>query len=292
MRLIALLIALWANRHPQKVDRWRDPAPFLRYVHWLQSRLPTPSNRDALLRLALALLPPILLFALLQIWLEGWLFGLAEIALGVWALLFLHGAGRPEEQLQEFGSAWRDGQLGAARGHVAELTGSSAATASEAALPLLAAAGLFWQSYRRLLSGIFWLLLLGPVGPLALRLIVLTHETALLHDEALAVHSNRLLAALDWLPARAAALSFALAGSFVHARAAWRKAQQESDEPARLVAASGVGALHLDDSSDELFDTADDEVEDFLQDAQELVGRSLMVWLAAAALLTIAGWLY
>lgn len=293
MRLIAILLALWANRHPLQVDRWRDPGPFLRYLHWLQARLPAASSRDAQLRLALALLPPILIFALLQAWLEDWLFGLAEIALGVWALLFLHGSGRPDEQLQEFRQAWREGHVGTARGYATDLTGSAVTTASDPSLPLLAVAGLFWQTYRRLLSGIFWLLLLGPVGPVAVRLLVLTNETAQVRgDVDITDYSTRLLHLVDWLPARAAALSLALAGSFVPARDAWRKAQQESDDPTRLVTAAGIGALHIDDLAEELFDPADDDADDLLQDSQELVGRSLMIWIAVAALLTIAGWLY
>lgn len=293
MRLIAILIAFWANQHPQKIDRWRNPTLYLRYLHWLQERLATHfGDKQDLVQLVLALLPPILIFALLQVWLEGWFFGLAEIALGIWALLFLHGPGRPEEQLKDFGEAWREGHIGSARGYAAELSGSSTATASESTLPLLATAGLFWQTYRRLLSGIFWLLLLGPIGPFALRLVVLTHEAVKLRDSRLTDYSERLLGILDWLPARASALSFALAGSFVHARSAWRQAQHESKHASRLVAATAIGALHIDDLAEEIFEAEDDDLEDLLQDAQELVGRSLMVWVAVAALLTIAGWLY
>ncbi|NLO80063.1 MAG: regulatory signaling modulator protein AmpE [Xanthomonadaceae bacterium] len=292
MRLIAILLALWANQHPRKVDSWRSPEPFLRYLRWLERSLWERVGDHPWLRLALALLPPVLLFALLQVLLEGWLLGLAEIALGAWALLFLHGPGSPDEQVRDFCADWREGRIDSARSHAAELTDSSTNTASAASLPLLAAAGLFWQSYRRWLSGIFWLLLLGPVGPVALRLIVLLHEHAQRQsDDELADSSNQLLALADWLPARAAALSFALAGSFVHARDAWRKAGDESDQAARLVAAAGVGALHIDDA-EEPFDPESDDVEEFLQDARELVGRSSMIWVAVAALLTIAGWLY
>lgn len=293
MRLIAILLALWANRHPHQADRWRSPTLFLRYLDWVRIRLPARFDNDGLLQLALILLPPVVLFFLLQLWLEDWLFGLAEIALGVWALLFLHGSGHVDSQIESFLDAWREGRVSYARTHAAELAGRDISSTSDAGLPLIAAEGMFWQTYRRLLVGIFWLLIVGPVGPVAVRLAVLVRDTVALDNDNLAHYSSKLVNLLDWLPARAAALSFALAGSFVHARDDWRESEQEFDsDPQRLVAAAGIGALNVDDSADKPFDANDDDAEEFLADARDLVGRSLMVWVAVAALLTIAGWLY
>jgi membrane protein required for beta-lactamase induction len=292
MRLIAILLALWANRHPRHVDRWRNPAPFLQYLQWIRTRVPARSSNEGLLQLALALLPPVLLFALLQAWLDGWLFGLAEIALGAWALLFLQGAGRPDDQRQAFVEAGREGRLDSARSYAAPLAGLQAPSSSASQLPMLAAEGLLWQAYRRLLGGIFWLLIVGPVGPVAVRLAALARESSLFRDDSFAHYSEQLLKLIDWLPARATALSFALAGSFVHARDGWLRSQHLSDDPQRLITAAGIGALDIDDAPEELFDAENDDAEDLLKDTQELIGRSLMIWLGAAALLTIAGWLH
>lgn len=293
MRLIAILLALWANHHPHHADRWRSPVPFLRYLDWARTRLPARFDNEGALQLSLILVPPVLLFTLLQVWLEDWLFGLAEIALGVWALLFLHGSGHVDSQLENFLEAWREGRSDSAHTYAAELAGRDISAAADTELPVIAAEGIFWQTYRRLLVGIFWLLIVGPVGPVAVRLAVLTRDAVLLRNDSLTHYSSRLVDLLDWLPARAAALSFALAGSFVHAREGWQESQQAHDpDPRRLVTAAGIGALNLDDSSAAVFDADDDDAEDFLEDARQLVGRSLMVWVGVAALLTIAGWLY
>jgi membrane protein required for beta-lactamase induction len=288
MRLIAILLALWANHHPHQIDRWRRPEPFLHYLDWVCARIPGRSDRDSLLQLVAALLPPLLLFAVVQVMLDDWLLGIAEIALGVWALLFLHGSGRADDQLDSFIQAWREGHYGTARNQASELAGRTIDDAtSNGQLPLAAMEGLFWQSYRRVLVGIFWLLIIGPVGPVAVRLVALAHESASARSSSFAHYSKALLNLIDWLPSRAAALSFALAGSFVRARQAWQDSQVAGFNARSLVVGTGIGALDADDSPDDA-----DEVEETLREARELVGRSLMVWIAIAALLTIAGWLY
>lgn len=288
MRLIAILLALWANHHPHQIDRWRRPEPFLRYLNWVCARLPERTDRDSLLQLIAVLLPPVLLFAIVQIMLDDWLLGIAEIALGVWALLFLHGPGQTDDQLDNFTQAWREGHFGTARAQAAELAGRNIDDAiSNTQLPLAAMEGLFWQSYRRVLSGIFWLLIIGPVGPVAVRLVALTHEAASARSSGFAHYSSKCLDLIDWLPSRAAALSFALAGSFVQAKEAWQDARDSDSSARTLIISTGTGALDIDDSPDD-----SDEMEETLRDARDLVGRSLLVWIAVAALLTIAGWLY
>lgn len=288
MRLIAILLALWANHHPYRIDRWRRPEPFLNYLNWVCARIPERSDRDSLLQLIAALLPPLLLFAVVQVMLDDWLLGIAEIALGVWALLFLHGPGRADDQLDSFTQAWREGHYDTARNQASELAGRTVGDdISNSQLPLVAIEGLFWQSYRRVLVGIFWLLIIGPVGPVAVRLVALTHESASARSSSFAHYSKALLNLIDWLPARAGALSFALAGSFVRARQAWQDSQDTEFNARSLIVGTGIGALDADDSPDDA-----DEVEEALREARELVGRSLMVWIAIAALLTIAGWLY
>src|SRR5699024_9772232 len=132
-----------------------------------------------------------------------------------------------------------------------------------------------------------WLLIIGPVGPFAVRLVVLTHEAASLRNDGLAQYSRTLLHLIDWLPARAAALSFALAGSFVQAREAWLDAHKTHPDSRNLVVSSGIGALDCDDPIED-----PDDMEELMRSARELVSRSLLIWIAVAALLTIAGWLY
>lgn len=286
MRLIAILLSLWANRYPERIDRWRRPEDFHRYADWVwrRSRL-----RDGVACLVAIVLPPVLVMGLLQ-WLIGdWVLGLGELVLGVVVLIWVHGPGRVDDALDAFLVAWRDGHLPRAREAVAAFGGD--ARADEAQLPTAAAEGLFLQSYRKLFAGIFWFLLLGPAGGVLVQATVLTRDHAARRGEpglALEQAASALLFALDWLPARATALSFGLAGSFVHAVEGWRAAQEEPDAgPQALVVRAGIAALHASDPGSE-----PGAVEEALRDARDLVWRSLMIWMAVVALLTIAGWIY
>jgi membrane protein required for beta-lactamase induction len=288
VRLIAILLSLWANRHPQHVDRWRQPHWLLRFAAWIETRCTAARLDDGLSCFLLILLPPVLLMAALQ-WLVGdWLLGLGELVLALWALLFAHGPGQVDERIAQFQHAWRQGQTELARQALAEL--GEPAAQSTLRLPTAAVAAVLWQSYRTVFSAIFWLLLLGPVGPVLLRVAVLIGEFAEGRPGArpMLPVARAFVYALDWLPARATALSFGLAGSFVPAVHGWQAAREEPGAGVRpLVVDAGVGALRPEAPEDD-----PDSVEEMLQEARALVSRAFMIWLAVTALLTIAGWLY
>ena len=288
MRLIAILLSLWANRYPERIDRWRRPESFYRYTGWVDARFRALRLDDGLSRYLAMLLPPVLLMAVLQWLAHGWLLGLGELVLSLAALLFAHGSGQVDSHLEAFSEAWRQRRPEYARQALAELDEAAQPT-DDAALPAAAVDALFWQSYRRVFSAIFWLLLLGPVGPVLMRIAALVHDYAERRAEpALAQVASAFLFTLDWLPVRATALAFGLAGSFVHAVEGWRAALQTPDEHSRrIVAGSGRAALDADET-----EMQPDSAVELLADARALVSRSLLVWLAATALMTIAGWLY
>lgn len=286
MRLIAILLSLWANRYPEQVDRWRRPDGFFRYAAWIDARCAGARLDDGLSCFLAVLLPPVLLMAALQWLAADALLGLGELILGLWALLFAHGPGQVDRRLEEFVDGWRQGRPERAREALAELA-AGPLPEDDAALPRAAVEALFWRSYRQLYGGLFWLLLLGPVGPVLLRSAELTREYAARREEpAMAHFAGAFLHALDWLPARATALAFGLAGSFVHAIEAWRAAREEPDvQPRHIVVHAGLGALSPEEPESEA-------VEELVEDARALVSRALLVWLSATAVLTIAGWLY
>lgn len=290
MRLIAILISLWLNHYSDVAARWERPGFFRAYADAVYRHFPPSRAGDGLGSVLALLLPPVLALGIVQWLADDWLLALIELVLGVWVLVLLHGPGSVDAQVEAFAGHYRQGRMVEARAAVAALTGREESVDSDVVLPGLALEGLFWQSYRRVFSGVFWYLLLGPVGALLLYLAELTRRFALEKADAgegMRQVADALLYALDWLPARAMALSFGLAGSFVHALDGWRAAQEEPDEgPQGIVVKSGVGALDPEDLS-----TQPDAVEENLRDARDLVTRTLMVWLAVIALLTITGWL-
>jgi AmpE protein len=72
---------------------------------------------------------------------------------------------------------------------------------------------LLWQAYQSFFAVIFWYFLLGPGAALAYRLLALSVENS--RQPALKERAEQLRHALDWLPVRVLALSFALVGNFV-----------------------------------------------------------------------------
>ena len=154
----------------------------------------------------------------------------------------------------------------------------------------------FHQALYRLFAVLFWFLLLGVAGAV---LYALTRSLAdRWQGEALFKGwLDRVLYALEWLPARGLAISFAAVGNFDNALAGWRKAARSGAESnAVIVEASGAGALgiRLEPASDESTEENGQVVgraapsADYMEGAVNLIWRALLLWLALLALL----WLF
>src|SRR5690606_30591874 len=139
MRLIAILLSLWANRHPEWLDKWRRSEPLFQYADWLRQRVLGAGRWQSALGLAAVVIPPLLVVVLLQWWLGGWLLGLA---IAVAALLFAHGPGRVDDDLEEFLSAWEQEDMPRAQRAVQALSGTADSPAAGAQLPQEAIHGL------------------------------------------------------------------------------------------------------------------------------------------------------
>jgi adenosylcobinamide-phosphate synthase len=113
--------------------------------------------------------------------------------------------------------------------------------------------------------------------------------------------ARRAFQALDWLPARLTAITFAIVGDFEDAVYCWRtQAGQWPDRASGILLASGAGALGIRlglplpsdigiDARPELGLGEDADVE-HLQSATGLVWRALVLSLLLLALLTLASW--
>ena len=115
-----------------------------------------------------------------------------------------------------------------------------------------------------------------------------------------------LLQALDWIPARLTALSFAVVGDFEDAAYCWRTQartwpQAHGGEAIGVVLASGAGALgvqlggarpgHAGEPEPRPEIGIGDPVEaEVLPSAVGLVWRALVLWLLLVFLLSLANW--
>ncbi|MBM7061521.1 regulatory signaling modulator protein AmpE [Pseudomonas sp. UL073] len=207
MSFLVLLLVLWV----EKFSSWRrhiqHDGPWLRLLARVEH-----SGTGAWAALVVLVLLPVALLGLLLVVLQplahGWL------ALPVHLLVLIYSLGRTDvlAALGPFRDAWRRGDSQAGY-HVAERDLQLAEVDEERTLLQRVQAYLLWQGYQSFFAVIFWYALLGPLAALAYRLLALSGEQA--QQPALREQALQLRHALDWLPVRVLAASFALVGNFM-----------------------------------------------------------------------------
>lgn len=160
-------------------------------------------------------------------------------------------------------------------------------------------------SHRHVFGPMFWYVLLpGASGPVLYRMAqMLARRWA--PDDQYGRFAERAYRWIDWLPTRLSAAGFAVVGSFEDAIYAWRGALAAGtgDDQRALLLAAGGGALGMrladpglqaqwNQGAGQEFDSAGAEPGiDGLQSAVGLVWRSVVLWIALYAMLTVASWL-
>ncbi|WP_321351084.1 regulatory signaling modulator protein AmpE [Halopseudomonas oceani] len=229
----------------------------------------------------LLVLLPVLLLVLLQWWLQR--NGLGFFGLLLFALVLLACVGRQDplgELAAGFERAWARGDEAAAA-LVAEQDLGVVAEGEQSVLAEVRAV-----LVREMLHGyvvtVFWFALLGPVGALGYRLLRVLADAS---GTNAAGPAAALVHALEWIPARLLAASFALVGHFDHVRAVLENVLFSWDVPSDELIHSAAEAA-LQGGSQRLADAGDEGV---LADTRTLLVRALMVWAVVLALLAVLG---
>lgn len=245
--------------------------------------------------LLLALVPVLLVVALVQWLLDGVLYGLPALLFGV-AMVFY---------------AWGPRDLDASVDAVVHARDAAERREALARLRPAAAAGsgedrggvgrVFVAALRRWFGVLFWFVLLGATGALLYRLVVIAaeDEPALYLPPGTVDGARRLLALLDWPVAQLMALSLALVGNFDVAVSAWKSAGGAAlRSGAGMLAAVGRASVRWerawgsgeDGPQDAAVPGAETPFIQALRGAMSLVWRVLLAWLAVLALFVVAGW--
>jgi len=160
-------------------------------------------------------------------------------------------------------------------------------------------------SHRHVFGPLFWYILIpGALGPVLYRVAEMLARRWAQPGEAYGEFARSAYRALDWLPLRLSATGFAIVGNFEDAVYAWRGAVATGtgDDQRALLLATGGGALGLRIADPELearWSQGEQGYEwqgidpgsDGLRSAVGLVWRSVVLWVALFAMLTVANWL-
>jgi len=307
MTLLAVVVALVLGHvAPALVASARRFSWYGHWLQWLDRSFADGGIWHGRYGILLALVPPLLLVALLQWSFDARLLGLLSLLFGIAVLVYSWGPRDLDIDVEAIIDAH---EPAARREAIARLQPTS--TLAPAAIdepiearsldalldpPLVEA--VFVNAMRRWFGVLWWFLLLGPFGALLYRLAALAANdrfASLLPAQALA-GARVLHALLDWPVAQLMTLSMALVGNFDPVFNAWRGAGGN-----KLQLELGfLGAVARASVNSELAEEAQEYAEEGmvqampelpeLRDAMSLVWRILLLWLALLALFVIAGW--
>ncbi|MFC4161118.1 CobD/CbiB family protein [Chitinimonas lacunae] len=201
--------------------------------------------------------------------------------------------------------ALKDGDLPVARRALAAWTRQSTSELDHNEVSRVATEQGLIDSYRYVFGPVFWFVLLGPIGVVVYRAATILQQRWGSRPEAegerFGEFARQAAEAIDWLPIRATAASFAIVGDFEDAVYCWRQqAQSWINHTYGILLAAGAGAigvrlglpLHQDYTvkfRPEL-GTGEDADPNTLTCAVGLVWRTVLFWLALLLLLTLASW--
>jgi adenosylcobinamide-phosphate synthase len=249
-----------------------------------------------------AAVAPVIVFTL---WIYYLLYSFHPLLAWVWNVVMLYLTISPRQltySFSEIEAALKSGDLPLARQLLWEFYGIPADDLSSPEIARIAIELGLINSHRYVFAIIICFALLpGPLGPVLYRLAELLNERWGSRPDAFGKFALKAFEVIDWLPARATALGFAIAGNFEDAVYCWRaQAASWMDRNQGIILASGAGALGVCLGEPLLeaggshyrpeLGVGDEADVDFLQSATGLFWRTLVLWLVLLLLLEIAGW--
>jgi AmpE protein len=267
---------------------WPGNVASLRRFGWYHRWLGVLDFAEGGGRVALALILPVLVCAIVAHFLQGRVLALAALAFAVLVLFYSFG---PRELESDLESVLHNDDPATRLVTAQNLRSVPDGAPRAFTAPELVEAAVM-ASLRRRFGVLFWFFLLGPAGALGYRLAWVTTETG---DPRTRHAARRFACALDWIPAHLMVLAMALVSNFDAVAGTWRawhaqpghSMEQLDPDFLAAVARSGVDA-DIEAGDGATTDTHDPLIE--LADARRLMLRVLIVWLAVVALIVLAGW--
>ena len=276
---------------------------YTRFILWLDRRLNAGEYSHGAIAWALAVLPVVL-----GVWLVFALLSDISPFLGwVWNVIVLYftlGFKYFSDVAEQIGRLLRAGDIDGARAQLVDWRGGDASAFSEDEVIRITIEQTMASSHRQMFGVLFWFVLLiplGPVGAVLYRCASILSRRWVDSQGRFGFCARRVFHAINWLPTRFTALTYAIAGNFDDATYCWRTqadAWPEAEEGVVFAAGAGAMGLRLGQSVNiggetvwrpELGTGQVPEV-DGIDSAISMIWRGLVIWLVAGLLVVIAGW--
>jgi adenosylcobinamide-phosphate synthase len=277
------------------------------YAELIERRFNGGEQRHGMAAWGLGVALPVLLVLVMQIVLArvhpvpGFIFDVA-------VLYFVVGFRQFSHFFTDIRMALRMGEIEHARAQLTQWRGQGAERLGSVEIARLAIEQGIVSSHRHVFAPLFWFMVFGPAGAVLYRLALgmaqawPAQEGQTDQFGEFGRFARQAYQALDWLPVRLTAVTFAVVGDFEDAVYCWRtQAAQWADAATGILLASAAGALGirlglpLPDETGVVEARPElglgDEVDvEHLQSAVGLVWRALVLCLLLLSLLTLASW--
>jgi adenosylcobinamide-phosphate synthase len=285
----------------------RQPLPhyqqYARFTQWLEQRFNAGEYTHGAIAWTLAVLPLLGAVWLIYLLLDG-IAPLLGWAWNVAVLYFTLGFKYYSDDAESIARLLRAGDLDAARTHLAGWRGGDASQFSADDIARVAIEQVMAASHRQMFGVLLWFVLLVPLGPVGAVLFraasILARRWAASRGQ-FGLFAQRAFQAINWLPARLTAITYAIAGNFEDATFCWRTQANTWPEPEEgVVLAAGAGAMGVKLGQDvnvggetvwrpEL-GTGQAPDADYIDSAVSMIWRGLVIWLVAGLLVVVASW--
>jgi membrane protein required for beta-lactamase induction len=280
MALISIIIGLLFDRAFRHLHDLRDLSWFEYYTNAVTRWVRTTNG---VIQIIAVLFLPVLIIAAIQYLLADFLHNLPYMMFAILVFVYCLGPACLSSDVEYYLDARRLGDEDEALHYAGVLTERAASTAPDQQTSDVTRA-ILHVANERIFAVIFWFVIIGPVGALLFRLTTSLNKQDGLSD-SLAAIATLFQAVLSWVPARMLALGYALTGHFDGALQAYHNRPYESDlalENYDVLVNTGMGALRDHEATDEISS---------IISAKNLVMRSILIWIAVLAVLTLGGWL-
>jgi len=286
----------------------RQPLPhyqqYARFTQWLEHKFNANEFSHGAIAWGLAVVPLLaavwLVYALLEDRspLLGWAWNVAVLYLTLGFKYF-------SDDAERIAGLLRAGELDAARAQLIAWRGGDASQFSADELARVTIEQVMAASHRQMFGVLLWFVLLAPLGPVGavlFRTASILARRWVVSRGRFGEFSQRAFHAINWLPARLTALTYAIAGNFEDATFCWRTQApgwQEQEESVVLAAGAGAMGVKLGQAINvsgetvwrQELGTGQAPDADSIDSAVSMIWRGLVIWLVAGLLVVVAGWI-